>query len=647
MLNLRHAFAVSSQGVRFRRWIRESMAPENCWFLFAAIILFCPAPVFALDPELKTPYRLEIVLQISPNRFLTPLFQEQLERELRDHLQLALGRLARVEVTRSHPLLDEVRTRGLQQALDGWEELSDRKTHFLLLEFKDGRYELQARQHDGKTGLNSPVVRHDATSDRRLVAERAARLIERDFGLVGTVQKSGKEDVQLALQGGGLGVPLARWIKPGDIFAIAKLARQGEKLRAARMPWAVLQLIDEPRDGACRCRFLHRFQRESLNESSHVLGYRCLKLTTTTTPVRLRLIDDKDFHPLDGWEVHIRAGPGRKAVQLATTREGLAVTKTAFAHVAAVEVVKAGGIKAQFPIELVDDRIVVCRLRSSAHAESQEALEQRRDLWVRRIYDDLRVVSERIAELKRLTEKSLEAALANAQEGLKSMEEELAGLVLESLEIRGQASALGPKMALDFREGTQPLEDLRARTKDMKLFITELERAIKDRNLDDNVIQLLARARLSEEEADFEQAIKLYEAALKLKSEQPRVQAHVDGLQATWKLRGADHVKARDFIYRTWPQLGALEVSPLTVPKVKEARAAFSVCKELGDTLAIRKLVLTNAIHAGNLKKRLDVLKRQDTDDNRAEARVIGRVAQELGRLHGDVRSYLSVAKKN
>src|SRR5439155_8322904 len=96
------------------------------------IVCVCCLPSLAradLDPGLKQPYHLQIVLHIADNRFLTPIFQEQVERELRDHLQLAYGPLAEVEVVRHHPLLRVVRTKGLQLALDGCDELSDRKTH--------------------------------------------------------------------------------------------------------------------------------------------------------------------------------------------------------------------------------------------------------------------------------------------------------------------------------------------------------------------------------------------------------------------------------------------------------------------------------------------------------------------------------------
>src|SRR5438105_166976 len=79
--------------------------------------------------DMKEPYRLRIVLHLARHRLLTDVFHKQLERELKDGLQAALGKLARVEVVRRHPKLDDVLARGLNRALDGWRERSQYKTH--------------------------------------------------------------------------------------------------------------------------------------------------------------------------------------------------------------------------------------------------------------------------------------------------------------------------------------------------------------------------------------------------------------------------------------------------------------------------------------------------------------------------------------
>src|SRR5262245_42128705 len=110
-------------------------------------LLLAPTPARAqLDAGLKTPYQVRVVLHIAEHRLFTDAFQEQLQRELRDQLQLNFGALARVEVRPDHPLLPELRAKGLA-ALDNWDEVSDVRTVFLLLDYADGQYRLQTRQY--------------------------------------------------------------------------------------------------------------------------------------------------------------------------------------------------------------------------------------------------------------------------------------------------------------------------------------------------------------------------------------------------------------------------------------------------------------------------------------------------------------------
>ncbi len=112
-----------------------------------------------LDPESTKPYRLQVVVHVADNRFLTPLFQDQLLSGIRDRLRLNLATVADVEVTSSHPLLADVLAKGLQTGLDSWEQLSSSKTHFVFVDYAFGTYTLEARQYDGMTGLTSPTVR--------------------------------------------------------------------------------------------------------------------------------------------------------------------------------------------------------------------------------------------------------------------------------------------------------------------------------------------------------------------------------------------------------------------------------------------------------------------------------------------------------
>src|SRR5262249_32594669 len=117
--------------------------------------------------ESAQPYHLRIVLQMTENRAFTPLFKDRVKRGLEDGLQAALGRIGQVEVvTRTTlqtdlnaPHLDSDRRRSLEQtlslldavdqkglrALDDFKQIEPFKTHFVLLDYSDGFYEIQTR----------------------------------------------------------------------------------------------------------------------------------------------------------------------------------------------------------------------------------------------------------------------------------------------------------------------------------------------------------------------------------------------------------------------------------------------------------------------------------------------------------------------
>src|SRR5262249_26203869 len=154
----------------------------------------------------------------------------------------ALGDMAKVSILTEHPLLKEIQAKGLEGALGtAGGTLSNHKTHFVGIGFASGRYEVEARQLDGWTGLASPVLRRDETTDREFVARTAALLIARDFGVAGTLPpQQGSGEVRVTLKAGKLG-PIDRWVQKGDVFAIVQVSEGSEGMRAERVPFALLQ----------------------------------------------------------------------------------------------------------------------------------------------------------------------------------------------------------------------------------------------------------------------------------------------------------------------------------------------------------------------------------------------------------------------
>jgi hypothetical protein len=598
----------------------------------------------ALDPELKTPYQLRVVLQIADHRALTPVFQQQLQRELAGQLQLTYGPLARVEVVRVHRLLKDVRARGLQ-ALDDWGELSEFKTHFVLLNYADGRYLLQARQHDGMTGMASPVIRYDQTAEPRLVARTAARLVDRDFGLTGTVTRVEGDDVAVAIKGGELGVPLTRWIRPGEVFAIARVSTQGGKQQATRLESAVLLIQEEPREGVCRCKLFHRLKRDSLGPEPGVEGYRCLKLTTLRGPVRLRLIsDDREGKPVNRALVHVSSvgyGPKDPGKDRTTGVDGLIVTPEEFDNVAFVRISKGGQLRAKFPVEIVDGRTLVYRINDRAVASGLDELYARRDDWVRRAQESFAVLNSRIADVNEALGRSLEAGFTATRRAIKGIKSDMDTLYAERTQILADARASG----LDMSEGDLILQKLGEGAGMLEKRAAEQEALIKEATSPERreLESKLQRARLLEAQADFEQAIRLYESVL-ARVKDAQVAKYLQKLKKAWTIPEGDeaHARAREFIYNTWSRLDAAGVKA----EMSQAFQAFKVLRDRGDRLTAQKLHLTNFIHAKTLTKRIEALSPNlNKEDVRAELKAFLKAKDELFRLRDEVEAFLGVGK--
>jgi hypothetical protein len=608
--------------------------------LALAALALLPAPAAAdLDPGLKNPYHLRVVLHFAEHRFLTPTFRGQVRRQLGDLLRLHFGPLAKVNVTDSDPLLKDVLAKGLGPALDGCEELSDVKKHFVLIDYAGGRYRVRARQHDGLTGLNSPVVREEHAGDPRGVARLAARLVDRDFGLVGTVTSRDENGVALTLRGGGLGVPLDRWIRPDDVLAVAHLREEAGKARAARVEWALLRVVGAPADGVCRGRYVHRYRADALQDGPGTLGYRGLRLGTTTAPLRLRLLDEKTFAPLDGLAVHVsHGGFGEPGVELTTGADGLVVTPDAYAGVAFVQVLVGKDVKVQIPVEIVDDRTVVCRVSISKEDFVKSRLDLRREGWLRRIYEELRLANDRVARLNALLEKAPEEALQAARQGQKGLTRALTSLRAEEDELRRAADGL------DLGEGDQRLRELGEQRDRLGKFITNLEGVIREATSQKakDLKMMVQRASLLESQADYPQAIALYRKILDVSPKESNVRARLEKLEREWEPKGPDHEQARKYIYDAWPKKMDTAALKAALP---EAWKALRVCQKAGDKLAPRKMLGADLAHASQLKDRLAALRKApEREDTRTETRTILELAAELQRLHAEVSAYVRKA---
>lgn len=612
------------------------------------LVLAMAWPMHARAQEaalLTQPYRLQVVLHVAGNRFLTSLFQEKVQRELRDQLQLSFGKLAQVEVVRTHPLLEAVEARGLQAALDEYQRPADAaqaatQAHFILLDHQAGIYTIQAGSHDGYTGIPSPLTRSAETADRGEVALLAARLVEEGFRPVGALEGEGTQG-QLTLRGGKLAADWDKRVKAGAVFAVSRVSKEGDAQRARRMPWTLVEVLEAPKNGVCKARYAHRFVEDKLSGSG---AYRCLLLPTVEAPLSLRFLDDGDFRPLPGVQVHILGADMSKREELSSQRDGVVTTRNRVPHLAIVRVM-GGGALAQFPVEVLPGRTVTVRLRTKAEAEGLASLELRRDQWLRRLYDNLRLAGERSVELNGQLGQSLEAARGSAKAGLGGLEEEIAHLKQEAGELKTQAAALKPALSrFDLGEGEQRLADLHARRDELRAFVERLDKVLAETKgeKDLGLHAMLERARLAESEADYDQAIALYKRVTDAGGKQPKLEAHLQQLEKAWQPRTPRHAQARVFLYDVWPKLELGDLSK----NLEKARESLAACQDAGDRLTPRRLVQANVVHTANLKKKLETLRQTDSEDNRNQAKQLSVVVEGLVRLHTDAAAFLAKREK-
>ncbi len=572
----------------------------------------------AVDAELTTPYKVQVVLRVAPTRLLTPIFKEQLRRDLQQGLQAALGAMGEVEVIdladvpedKQDPLWKKVAAEGLQAGLDGQiKAASTAKTHFVNIDYVDGQYELQGRQYDGMTGTASPAVRREHTPDRQFVARTAALLVDRDFGLVGTVTSVEGATVRVAFKGGGLKVPLDRWVKKGDVFALVQVSDG----RTTRLPWTLLQAEETPgEDGSCPCKVWPQTQRQRLQP-----GFRCIKLGTVKAPVRLRIVEYIENKPglsRAPEDVVLRVGrrgfnePPPIGVEGVPDADGYYSTeqkdKPIYDGVAFVTITHGGEIRALVPLALVDDRTITVPIRLGA--ESPVFLSQRK-LWEQELIDTQIMLGDLFKTLNQDIgdPDKRAAALERARKALDTLGDRIKSYAEQRDELAHFKRGPGSKPA-DLSAGDARLRDVRSGRDELAKFIKELGENLKKENTAEGqeTRANYAQAQNFEKDGDYDRAIELYEKVL-ARTKDSKLQQRLDRLKKAWEPQSDEHRQARRFIFETWPKL---ELKDVTKERVKEAQAALDACVKVKDPFGPRKLLAVANLYLRQISKRLSEL---------------------------------------
>lgn len=604
--------------------------------------------VLALTPllpanERKEPYKVRVVVHVERHRQLTDIFRDRVQRELHDGIQAAMGDLARVEVTDTHPKLLDIRREGLARALDRYRERSDYHTHFVLIDFSGTHYQIQTRTHDGLTGLPSPVVRKARTEDRDFVARTAAFLLKTDLGLSGTIESEpdAAKHVRVSLKGGDLGVDFGKWVKKGDVFQVVR-ADAGQVVDGA-----FLQVVEKPNEGFCTCRLHNRYVLDRL------IGLRAVLLGTKSGPLRLRLLQEKPggaTGPLtESVRLEIRkdgfdgeAGSFlvlncNSAREYATATQG---TKGQFDRLAFVRVMKGNTIRARIPVPILDDGLTV--LVVPAASEVDDLLIERFRSLQRNLRDARSVQNAQFADINKLSAKPelRAAAIKRTQDSLTSLEKNHGRLVAERDELKPLLAKMPPKdqpRPEDLTAIDDLLKDLKSGETDLRKLITEFEKIEKEEN-DPARKEWLIQAKQAEaleREAEIGQAIAIYEKAPE-KFQTDDLKKHLARLKELWDPKGPKHTAARQFIYNVWPTLKTEDLAG----KMAEARQAFEECKKVRDQLGPQRLKLGLEAHVDRMAKELDQLKPGTKAEDEKPAKVIETALADLKKLLATLTEY-------
>ena len=653
--------------------------------LVLSLVALSPAlaPAQQPDAEAAMPYLWRVVIQTRPHPTLTATFREQLRRDLLAALQPGLGPLGTVEVIdldslprdRWDSLWQQFDDKGFA-ALEAPRDLTGVKTHFLRVEVKDGAFVLEARQHDGFTGLASPVLRRQVVRGPELAGRAAGLMIERDFGLAGTVEgPAGKDEVNVRFKAGQLG-PLDRLVKVGDVFALSAVVRTnrptqepmrtktgkvidpppGSTAPAALVPKArdftLLRVVEvNPKDGVARCATLTQYKTPlpaRTNDGQAVAGYRCLRLPTVTAPVSIRLASGDGSTPsipiANVWagDTGFIDKPQPRDL-LGVPKDGVFTSARPLANVACVTVSIGPTLSKQFPVAILGPEPVTLRFEVDPKAE-EKALFERAVLSVSARAADARTSQVATFEMvaKLIKEGKNADALARARSGFQATETTDKVLAEEVEQLKTQ-SAKSPQAGPLLNSVEQQLGSLRAtngqlgaRIKDLEVVVqrsndpSSVARVVQAEALNTRISLLLARGEVDE-------ALAAYDQLATIAPENTEVKTRREKLATEWKLKDDEHAKARQYLVTTWPALATAQDLKESLPQLQRA---VDVCKKANDKHAFRKFINVLGGLPTKLSEQVASLD-PNSDGDRKALDDVKVVREQIAKLENELTEYL------
>lgn len=607
-------------------------------FAFALLVLAsvpsfgAEAPV-KLDAEPKSPYTWRIVLHTRPHPLLNPAFRNTVRRDVVAALQPLLGSIGSVEFVdladvpkeRWEPLWRQFDERGFTALdFDSTRELNGIHTHILHVDYRDGAYHTETRLLDGFTGLPSPISRKQFTRAAELVGRTAGQMLSRDFGIDGIVEPGERTgEATVRIRGGSLG-PLDRFVKEGDVFAIAGLRKSArpqtpptrsatgrviEKkddkpagFTATLREFTLLRAVEAPKEGAIRCKVLSGYGNNPMPIDRGVLGYRAMKLPTMEAPLALRLVGERGSVQRNTATARARANDIGWAVPAGSDdlelRDGVFHSARPLGHVAFVTLSVGDSRTAKVPVAVLGAGPI--SIPFLVNPEDEKRVRFERDCFdlARRVSETRTAQASCFAALSKLiTALRNTDALARARAGHAATAADDQELTDVLARLREQAGAYPAAISL-LAACDRQLADVRKSQAELADRIKDLEAIVARENDPARVAEQVqaqataTRIKLLLERGEVDEAISAYDQLATQLPNDADVIARRDKLKAEWAPKSEDHAKAREFLYKTWPALA-------TIPDLRDSMPALAsavgVCVSANDRYALRKLLASLA----------------------------------------------------
>ena len=616
----------------------------------------------------RTPYQLRVVLRTADHPTLTPHFRAEVRKSLAGSLESALAPAGTVEVIDLNATPAEGRDALLKDAdakgLDAIEAgaTGGPKTHFVFIDFVDGKYEIRTRQHDGSTGFVTPFVRRTVHPDRSFVGRLAGLAVAQDFAAIGSFEtpEVGAATVSIHLRAGEL-APMDAWVKKGEVFAVVHLRQSGRAAPRAgkgkkevtvpavtgtELKGMLLQVVDGPRNGVCTCKLFNRY-RGGLPRDAFTVGYRAVKLGTSEAPLKLRLTDAAGA-PYRSDAVQPRAGAldypdTARAQEEMTFADGVFTSKEPFKNLAFVTVRAGDAMIARIPVAIFDGQVAsqpVDPRKTQVPAAQAAALDMRDRVRTARVMQ-----ARCFEEIGTLQTKDKPKALQFGESAHESLHKETMALRAELIRLRDRHKGDAPAGLFEASAGE--IRELEENTNKLVGYLGKLREAIK-RDNDPEVRaarkqfeDLILEADLLAEKADYDAAIAKYEEALRLAATEPIVREKIEQrLEAVRKLWGpakdADHTEARRFVFEVWPKL---EKPADVKEQLPAARKALERCKAANDRGSLLKMHAAAPTVAERYEEALKAVNAEagDDPDKKAELESYLKVTEDLEKLLTDI----------